>query len=74
MSNASLELTHIVLHEDICKLSGNKTYDMIVIVAGGDDCSNSINTTTIVKSFKKLVKTTVSEANTVTVQHYLSPG
>ena len=40
-----------LLHEEIRKLSGYKTYDRIVIVAGGDDCSNSKDTTTILNSY-----------------------
>jgi len=41
-----------LLHEEIRKFSEDKTYDRIIIVAGGDDCSNINDTTTIVNNFR----------------------
>jgi len=63
-----------LLHEEISKLSEDKTYDRIVIVAGGDDSSNVNDTTTTVNSFKNLMETAISKADTVTVSSICPQG
>jgi hypothetical protein len=55
------------LKETVRTLSNDKPCDRLVIVGGGNDCSDNTDTTALVNSFKDLIETAKSKANTVTV-------